>query len=303
MLHSDEIVVDEELLRQLLQDQFPSLATLELLAVDSDGTDNWLFRLGGDLLVRLPRRPSAALQSSKVHDWLPRLAPALPLRVPTPVSAGSACDAFPWPWSICSWIEGLPAEPISLSGSIEAAVQLGLFVRALQNQEAGSGPPPGEHNSFRGEALLARDEFVRQNLAAIEDPSMRDSAHAVWREALNAEPYFEAPKWIHGDLLPSNLLVDQETLVAVIDFGLLAAGDPACDLMAGWTLFNADARDAFRATVGADEAAWSRGRGWALAFAAVAYPYYKPLGHPLATVAARTMREVLSSKSARGGDA
>jgi aminoglycoside phosphotransferase (APT) family kinase protein len=70
--------------------------------------------------------------------------------------------------------------------------------------------------------------------------------------------------------------------------------------MAGWTLFNADARETFRAAVGADDAAWSRGRGWALAFAAAAYPYYKPLGHPLATVAARTMREALSSTSPRG---
>lgn len=300
MLHSDEIAVDEGLLRQLLEAQFPAIARLSVSAVKSDGADNWLFRLGSELLVRLPRRPSAALQFSKCHEWLPRLAPHLPLRVPVPIAAGSPCDVFPWPWSVSSWIEGLPAEHTSLSGSHEAAECLGMFIRSLQDEDAKSGPPPGQHNSFRGEPLVARDEFVRQNLALIADPGMRDLAHTVWREALDAEPHTQELKWLHGDLLTSNLLVDRETLVAVIDFGLLAVGDPACDLMAGWTLFNADARKTLRAAVGADDAAWSRGRGWALAFAAVAYPYYKPLGHPLATVAARTMREALASTSARG---
>jgi len=300
MLHPDEIAVDEGLLRRLLEEQFPAMASLNVSAVKSDGADNWLFRLGSELLVRLPRRPSAALQFPKAHEWLPRLAPALPLQVPVPIAAGIPCDAFPWPWSISSWIEGLPAEPTTLSGSHEAAERLGMFLRSLQDQDARFGPPPGEHNSFRGEALVARDKFVRQNLASIADPGIRDLAHTVWREALDAEPHTTELKWLHGDLLPSNLLVAQETLVAVIDFGLLAVGDPACDLMAGWTLFNADARRTFRNAVGADDAAWSRGRGWALAFAAVAYPYYKPLGHPLATVAARTMREALSSTSARG---
>ncbi len=299
MLHTDQTALDEELVRQLLQDQFPHLGDLKLSAISSDGTDNWLFRLGGDLLVRLPRRPGAGLQYAKVHEWLPRLAPALPLRVPEPIAAGAPSAAFPWPWSIFSWIDGTPAQASDLSGSNDAAVRVGQFVKALQEQDARSGPLPGAHNSFRGEALAARDKVVRRNLEALENPGMRDSALAVWAEALAAEPHLEAPKWLHGDLLPGNLLVSKGALVAVIDFGLLGVGDPACDLMAGWTLFDAEARDIFRVAAGHDESAWSRGRGWALAFCAVAYPYYRPLGHPLAAIAARTMREVLSSKSVR----
>lgn len=294
-LHADEIALDETLVQGLLQTQCPCWADLPLVRLESAGTDHWLFRLGAKLLVRLPRRPDAAAQIAKAHEWLPRLAPSLPLRVPAPLFLGHPCADFPWPWSVGSWIEGEPAELRSLANSTSAAEQLGGFVKALQSQDARSGPPPGPHNSLRGEALIARDQAVRRNLEDLADTFDRDRALAAWDAALDAGPHQGAPKWIHGDLLQSNLLLQHGRLVAVIDFGLLGAGDPACDFMAGWTLFDASARARFREAAAADEAAWSRGRGWALAFAAVAYPYYRTAAHPLASVAARTLNEVISS--------
>ena len=294
-LHADEIALDEALVQGLLQTQCPAWADLPLARLESTGTDHWLFRLGATLLVRLPRRPGAAPQIAKAHEWLPRLAPSLPLRIPAPLFLGRPCADFPWPWSVGSWIEGDAAELSSLAGSAQAAEQLGRFVKALQSQDARSGPPPGPHNSFRGEALIARDQAVRRNLDALADTFDRDLALAAWEAALHVGPHQGAPKWIQGDLLQSNLLLAHGELIAVIDFGLLGAGDPACDFMAGWTLFDAGARARFREAAAADEAAWSRGRGWALAFAAVAYPYYRTATHPLASVAARTLNEVISS--------
>lgn len=302
-LHADEIALDEKLLRQLIEEQFPFFAELQLSPVNSSGSDHWLLRLGGQLLVRLPRRPSAAQQIPKVHDWLPRLSPALPLQVPSIVAAGKPCAAFPWPWSILSWIDGSPADPLTIACSHDAASRLALFVKALQEQDANSGPVAEVHNAYRGQALFTRDTSVRNSVCRILDADMRELALSVWDEALSAEPHVGAPKWLHGDLLPSNLLIADNRLVAVIDFGLLGVGDPACDLMAGWTLFNAEARKTFRAAIKPDDSAWSRGRGWALAFAAAAYAYYEPMGHPLAAIAARTMGEVLSSASSPCGDA
>lgn len=294
-LHADEIKADETLVRELLRAQCPAWAPLDVVELESAGSDNRLFRLGADKLVRLPRRPSAELQVCKEHEWLPRLARHLPLDVPRPLVLGNRCAAFPWSWSVYPWIEGRAAEHRDLIGTGDAAIRLGRFVNALQAQDARFGPRPGPHNAFRGEGLIARDAAVRRSLDELGASFDRDLAHAIWSEALDAAPHGGPPKWIHGDLLPGNLLVSGGALVAVIDFGLLGVGDPACDLMAGWTLFDAHARACFRQATDADEAAWTRGRGWALAFAAVAYPYYQALGHPLAAVAARAMGEVLST--------
>lgn len=55
-----------------------------------------------------------------------------------------------------------------------------------------------------------------------------------------------------------------DTLKAVIDFGQLAIGDPACDLAIAWTLFTGQSRERFRRELLLDEHTWMRGRGWAL---------------------------------------
>jgi aminoglycoside phosphotransferase (APT) family kinase protein len=70
--------------------------------------------------------------------------------------------------------------------------------------------------------------------------------------------------WVHGDVAPSNLLVVDGRLGAVIDFGCTAVGDPACDLVIAWTLFEDESREVFRRSLPFDDATWARGRGWAL---------------------------------------
>jgi aminoglycoside phosphotransferase (APT) family kinase protein len=61
-----------------------------------------------------------------------------------------------------------------------------------------------------------------------------------------------------------NLLVREGRLSAVIDFGILGVGDPACDLAIAWTLFQGDSRETFRAMLQLDTNTWARGRGWTL---------------------------------------
>ena len=50
----------------------------------------------------------------------------------------------------------------------------------------------------------------------------------------------------------------------MIDFGQLAIGDPACDLVMAWTFFNDESRAVFRSALGLDAATWARARGWVL---------------------------------------
>ena len=100
--------------------------------------------------------------------------------------------------------------------------------------------------------------------------------------------------WIHGDLQAGNLLARQGELSAVIDFGSLGVGDPACDLMVAWNLFSAGARDTFRAALWVDDASWARGRGWALSVALIALPYYRTSNPVLAGISRSAIDEVLA---------
>jgi aminoglycoside phosphotransferase (APT) family kinase protein len=116
---------------------------------------------------------------------------------------------------------------------------------------------------------------------------------AVWERAVAGPAWTGPPVWMHGDLHPANLLVDGGRLSAVIDFGLLGVGDPACDLMVAWTYLRAEARDAFRDALAVDDATWSRGRGWALELGlrAAAYSADNPV---LGDIGRHTIAEVMA---------
>jgi aminoglycoside phosphotransferase (APT) family kinase protein len=100
--------------------------------------------------------------------------------------------------------------------------------------------------------------------------------------------------WVHGDLLPGNLLVLDGRLSAVIDFGGLNASDPACDLQPAWNVFAGDSRMRFRAELDVDEASWLRGRGWALYQAVSALAYYWDTNPGMIRQASHALAQVLA---------
>jgi aminoglycoside phosphotransferase (APT) family kinase protein len=116
----------------------------------------------------------------------------------------------------------------------------------------------------------------------------------AWHRALAATRWDDDPVWIHGDLSPGNLLLVGGRLHAVIDFGGVGIGDPACDLIVAWNLLPAHARDAFRLATGVDDATWARGRGWALSVALIQLPYYAQTNAPLAGNARHVIAQVLA---------
>jgi len=292
-LHPDEIEIDAEMVARLVAEQFPQAAGAALTRVGAHGTDHVIYRLGDRLAVRLPRHPGAAEQVQKEQAWLPRLAPHLSSPIPAPVLSGAPSAAFPWPWSICAWLDGAPGDDIPLQGRRPLGQALGEFVAELRAIPADGAPVPGPHNAWRGVALRARDKVTRK---AVDDlgPLIRaDEALAAWEAALGAPAWDGAPVWLHGDLMPSNLLFDGGDLVGVIDFGCMGAGDPACDLIPAWNLLTGDAREAFRQAAGVDAATWARGRGWALSVALVQLPYYRETNLVIAANARRTIQETL----------
>jgi aminoglycoside phosphotransferase (APT) family kinase protein len=254
--------IDVALVRRLLIGQFPQWSALPLQQVDSAGWDNTIFRLGARLAVRLPRRQMGAWHVENEHRWLPVLAPRLPLATPVPLGKGMPAEGYPWHWTVSRWLPGKMAAVDPVADLSAAAETLAQFVAALQAIDPAAGPD----SDFRSIPLAGRDQAVRAGIEALSGQPYQERVKAAWQAALNI-PEWRGPRvWMHGDLHPANLLVNDGRLTAVIDFGLLAVGDPACDLMVGWTFLSGNAREAFRAALSVSDMTWARGWGWALDF-------------------------------------
>jgi aminoglycoside phosphotransferase (APT) family kinase protein len=281
-MHDDDVPVDEQLVRTLIRRQARQWAGLPLRLVDEIGTDNVLFRLGDRLVVRLPRGGRSARSLEKECEWLPRLGTSLPVDIPAVRLVGRPERDYPWPWAVYDWLAGARATEDRVHDAARLARDLAGFITALQVVDAAGAPPPGEHNFHRGVPLADRDAATRTAIDALAATLDIEAVRAVWDDALAAPTWSSPPLWIHGDLDRQNLLVDAAGgLAGVIDFGGLGAGDPACDVMAAWKLFDPPARETFRAALAVDDATWRRSRGWAVSQAVIALAYYTDETHPV----------------------
>ncbi|HKP51994.1 MAG TPA: aminoglycoside phosphotransferase family protein [Chloroflexia bacterium] len=292
-MHADEVETDASLVRRLLAAHFPHWADLPIEPVQSAGTDNAIYRLGDDMAVRLPRIHWATGQVEKEQEWLPRLAPHLPLAIPVPLAKGRPGEGYPWQWAIYRWLEGENATTARISDPVQAAIELAQFIIALQRIDTMGGPLAVDRNS-RGIPLAMRDAPTREAIASLHGILDTNAVTAAWEATLQAPEWDRAPVWFHGDMLPGNLLVQRGRLTAVIDFGGLGVGDPACDLMIAWALFSGESREVFRATLQVDDATWARGRGHALSQALIFIPYYLDTNPVGVGNARRAIAEVLA---------
>jgi aminoglycoside phosphotransferase (APT) family kinase protein len=274
-LHDDEVDIDAALVTRLLAEQFPTWAGLPVRVVASSGTDNVTFRVGADLAVRLPRTARTQGQVEKDLAWLPSLAPKLPLAVPQPLALGSPTGEFPFSWGVYRWLEGTSFQRDLLTDPSGAARDLAGFIHCLQEIDTTGAPTPPDDPFSRGTPLEPRDALFRSAVEELRDEFDTAPVLAAWEVSLAAGAWDGPPRWIHGDLMPGNVLVSDGRLVAVIDFGTASAADPAADLLAAWWLFSGDSRRAFRDALEADSRAWLRARGWALSLAIIAIPYYR----------------------------
>ncbi|MEG9247520.1 aminoglycoside phosphotransferase family protein [Arthrobacter sp. Soc17.1.1.1] len=267
MMPAAEFDIEAPLVAALLAAQMPDLAHLPVRAVGG-GWDNTLFRLGGHLVVRLPRRAVADALMVAEQQWLPGLAASLSVPTSAPVRAGVPGCGYPWHWSVSRWIHGVGGLTVPRSGRSSTAVPLARFLAAFQRPAPPDAPvsPVG-----RGGPLAARDDAVRARLASLPAAPGGSAAPLleVWEESLAAPVWSDAPLWLHGDLHPANVVLAPDgALAGVVDFGDLCAGDPATDLAAAWLHFDAAGRATFRTALEAlrptDAATWARARGWAV---------------------------------------
>ncbi|MCP3974155.1 MAG: aminoglycoside phosphotransferase family protein [bacterium] len=229
-MHDNEFPIDDGLVRGLLDAQFPEWAELALSRINSSGTVHAIYRLGTSMAVRLPRAPDFAQALERETAILPILGPLLPTAIPELVAVGRPTGSYPSPWSVLGWIEGEPLAAAPTVDWVAAADRLGEFVTAMRAVSV-----DGEMSTNqRGRPLDSRDTWTRDSIAAVADEFDATVTTAIWESALAAPAWDGTRKWIHGDLLPGNLLVADGELAAVIDFGECAIGNPTHDLIAGW---------------------------------------------------------------------
>lgn len=279
-MHANEIVITVKLVEKLVAAQFPEYAGQPVRPVESSGTDNALFRLGNDLVVRLPRLPVKEPQIEKEYTWLPIIAPHLPIKVPRPVVLGKPNDEYPCQWSIFEWIDGQPVSEATLTDINQTAKDLADFIKNLQNINPAGGPQPkGTYD--RGVALARRDPATREAIAKLEGMYDTEKLHAEWQTALDTPLWQKDPVWIHGDLDGRNMLANNGKLCAIIDFGSLNVGDPAYDVMVGWKIFSGESRNVFKEQLEIDEGTWIRSRGIVLSQAVMILSYYTMKTNPI----------------------
>lgn len=263
-------------MRVMLRSTVPDLADLPLQPLENSGTDNQIFRLGSEHCVRLPRVRWAS-QTAQREVGILRTLDDLTLDVPRPVALGAPAPGYPWQWSVMRWIDG---EVVGdTCPGIDDAHRLAGFMSALRAHVPDTAFAYGAANNHRGCPLADRAAPLEKALSNLEGDMDVPALRRIWAMALNAG---EAgpPVWLHGDLHGGNLLRRNGKLAAVIDWGLAGVGDGACDLQPAWCLFDGGAREAFRAAIGASEAEWLRGAGWALSVAAIYLAYYRDRGVP-----------------------
>jgi len=258
-------IINELLITNLISEQFPQWKDLPIKSVARQGCDNKTFRLGDHMLVRLPSAEEYVRQVQKEHKWLPLLAPNLPLPIPEPIAIGKPSKYYPWKWSVYKWLDGDSANTVELDDEhLETiALQLAHFLSEFHKFDAAGAPTPGLHNWWRAAHTSVYDAEARALINKLKNLIDADKANSLWEKAISSK-WDKDPVWVHGDIASGNILLQDNKLSAVIDFGCMGIGDPACDLTIAWTFFKNKSREVFKDAFNFDNDTWARARGWAL---------------------------------------
>lgn len=254
-----------DLTKKLIATQFPEYEGLTVTEVEKQGHDNRTYRIGKELLIRMPIDHNYALKVPIENEILPELAKNLSIPIPKPIKMGAPTDYYPYHFSIYEWIEGTSLNHSSLNEPEinKLAIDLALFLNDLRKTSITQKVKPGQHNWWRGAHPSVYDRDTHQQIDKLKTYIDHKQALSLWNKACKTK-WDKAPVWIHGDYAPGNILIKNGKLNGVIDFGCTAQGDPACDLTIAWTYFSGKSRDAFIEIINLDENTWLRARAWAL---------------------------------------
>ena len=258
-------LIDENLVKNLIESGFPKYSNLSITPVKQQGHDNRTFHLGNEMLIRVPSSKRYAKKVSKEQEWLPKISPNVSFKIPKPIHIGKPSKDYPYNWSIYEWIPGeslnlLPKDKVNLE---EVAKKLAKFIKELHKIDVSGAPKAGKSTFYRGCSPKFYDDDTRNYLDKLRNIIDYPKALKIWENAINSE-WEKNPVWIHGDLAIGNILIKDNKVNAIIDFSGMAIGDPACDIVLYWNLFDKGSKDIFRSELDLDKDTWNRARGWAL---------------------------------------
>lgn len=289
-----QIAITPDLARKLIDKQFPEFADLPIVSVEQQGHDNRTYRLGKDMLIRMPTAESYALKVPKEQALLPKLAPHLTFSIPVPIKMGTPSKDYPYPFSIYKWLEGKSLNLLVLDNDCleKFAFDIAKFLKELQGVDNVDGPAPGQHNWWRGDHVSVYDEGARDQIAKLSSIINSNKAIQLWEKACKTR-WNKNSVWIHGDLSIGNILIKNGSLSAIIDFGGMSLGDPACDLVIAWTFLKDKERHIFIREMALDKETWLRAKAWALWKATFELCEIADKNSPEAHVQKRIIQDVL----------
>lgn len=280
-----EVSIDAALVRALLTEQFPELdaSSARLLG---EGWDNAVWVVEETWAFRFPRRQIAIPGVRRELAVLPTLAPLLSIPIPVPAFVGQQSERFPWPFF---GTRLLPGNEIAEAGLSEEArvgvgVELGRFLRELHAPELRARVDPDDSlpvDPLGRADVDKRVPMARKNLSELESTG-------AWQSNPFVEPVLEHASrlalrervFVHGDLHLRHVLVENESLAGVIDWGDCCTGDPSIDLHVVWSMLPPEGREAFFAEYGAvDEDVHSRARVLALGLCSMLALYAHSVGN------------------------
>lgn len=258
-------IIPEAIIQKLISSQFPELSQLSIREIDRQGHDNRTYRLGDEMLIRLPTMDCYFLAVEKEQKYLPLIKRYITADIPVPLKMGSPSELYPYQFSIYKWLEGKPLNTIDFDDelAINLAYELSQFLNELRSINNIPGPLPGQHNWWRGDHVSVYDEGFREQIKKLSGILDQNQLLTLWERACKTK-WTQPPVWIHGDFAADNILIKDNKLSAVIDFGCTGIGDPACDLVIAWTYFKGKSRELFIKEINLDEATWLRAKAWAL---------------------------------------
>ena len=297
-MHASQLIVSPETVRELVDEQFPRWRSLAIQAVDSAGTVNAIFRIGGQFAARFALEPRDAGPMRRLLESEAAAARELAGRTrfatPEPVALGEPGAGYPLPWLVQTWLPGVAGTGEDPGESAAFAHDLAEFIHGVRTIDT-RGRTFSGHG--RGGDLRSHDAWMltcfTRSRQLLDVPRLR----RMWELMRGLPRGAGGDVMSHGDLIPGNVLVSGGRLAGILDVGGLGPADPALDLVAAWHLLEAGPRQVLRDDLGCDDLEWERGKAWAFEQAVGAVWYYAESNPAMSRMGRRSLERIQADTS------